>query len=69
MEINKEKLLRENASGCNDPTAYKALKNIEDEDERFHKLLYTIFYICKLADFEIEERIILTDRRTGKTWR
>lgn len=43
MEINKEKLLRENASGCNDPTAYKALKNIEDEDERFHKLLHTIF--------------------------
>ena len=69
MEINKEKLLRENASGCNDPTAYKALKNIEDEDERFHKLLHTIFYICTLADFEIEERIILTDRRTGKTGR
>lgn len=69
MELSKEKALRENASGCNDPTAYKALKNIEDEDERFHKLLHTIFYICKLADFEIEERIILTDRRTGKTWR
>lgn len=39
------------------------------EEERFHKLLHTIFYICKLADFEIEGRIVLIDRRTGKTWR
>ena len=58
MEINKEKLLRENASGCNDPTAYEVLKNLEDEEERFHKLLHTIFYICKLADFEIERTIL-----------
>ena len=61
--------LRKNASGCNDPTAYEVLKNLEDEEERFHKLLHTIFYICKLADFEIEGRIVLIDRRTGKTWR
>jgi hypothetical protein len=51
MEINKEKLLRENASGCNDPTAYKALKNIEDEDERFHKLLHTIFLYLQISRF------------------
>ena len=68
-EATDDKDLRKNASGCNDPTAYEVLKNLEDEEERFHKLLHTIFYICKLADFEIEGRIVLIDRRTGKTWR
>lgn len=69
MLNKKDKDLRKNASGCNDSTAYEVLKNLEGEEERFHKLLHTIFYICKLADFEIEERIVLIDRRTGKTWR
>lgn len=69
MLNKKDKDLRKNASGCNDPTAYEVLKNLEDEEERFHKLLHTIFYICKLADFEIDGRIVLIDRRTGKTWR
>ena len=52
MLNKKDKDLRKNASGCNDPTAYEVLKNLEDEEERFHKLLHTIFYICKLADFK-----------------
>lgn len=51
---------RRNAEGYSDPTAYEALKNIErEEDERFHRLLHTLFYLCELADFEIEGRIIL----------
>lgn len=60
---------RKNAEGYSDPTAYQALKNIVDEEERFHKLLYAIFDICELADFEIEGRIVLVDKRSGKVWR
>lgn len=60
--------LKRNASGYYDPTAYEALKKVED-DERFQELLHTIFYICKIAGFEIEGRIVLTDIKTGKTWR
>lgn len=45
---------RKNAEGYSDPTAYQALKNIETEEERFHKLLHMIFDICALSDFEIE---------------
>lgn len=60
---------RRNAEGYSDPTAYQALKNIETEEERFHKLLYAIFDICELADFEIEGRIVLVDKRSGKVWR
>ena len=61
--------LRRNASGCPDPTAYQAIKNIDREDENFHKLLHTIFYICNAAGFEIEGRIVLIDKKTGRIWR
>lgn len=60
---------RKNTEGYSDPTAYQALKNIEMEDERFHKLLYAIFDICELANFAIEGRIVLVDKRTGRVWR
>jgi len=61
--------LRKNASGYSDPTAYRAIKNIDREDENFHKLLHTIFNICELSGFRIEGRIILVDEVTGKVWR
>ena len=33
------------------------------------ELLHTLFYICELADFEIEGRIVLIDKQTGRVWR
>lgn len=60
---------RKNLEGYADPTAYEAIKNVEKEDERFHKLLHTIFYLCELAGFQVEGRIVLVDRRSGKVWR
>ena len=51
------------------PSAFEALRNIDKEDERFHRLLHTLFYICELADFEIEGRIVLIDKQTGRVWR
>lgn len=65
----KDKDLKRNASGCYDPTAHKAIKNVNKENERFHKLLHTIFNICELAGFEVSGRIILIDKRTGRIWR
>ena len=60
---------RRNAEGYPDPTAYEALKNIDrEEDERFHRLLHTLFYLCELADFEIEGRIILVDKRNAVSY-
>lgn len=58
-----------NAEGYSDPTAFEALRNLEREEERFHRLLYTLFYLCELADFEIEGRIVLIDKKTGRIWR
>lgn len=58
--------LRKNAEGYSDPTAYEAMKNLDKDDERFHKLLHTIFDICELAGFHLEERIVLRDEQTGE---
>lgn len=60
---------RRNSEGYLDKTAWEAIRNIEDDDERFHKLLGVIRDICDLAEFRIEGRIVLTDKKTGKTWR
>lgn len=60
---------RKNAEGYSDPTAYEAMKNIDKEDERFHKLLFTIFNICELSGFQVEGRIVLVDKENGKVWR
>ena len=53
---------RKNAEGYNDPTAYNAIKNVEQEqdkdDMRFHQLLNTLFSLCELADFHIEGRVV-----------
>lgn len=61
--------LRRNVEGYSDPTAYQAIRNIDMEEDRFHKLLDTIFTLCELSDFHIEERIVIKDKRTGKIWR
>ena len=60
---------RRNSEGYLDKTAWEAIRHIEDDDERFHKLLGAIRDICELAGFRIEGRIVLTDKKTGKTWR
>ncbi len=69
MEIMNDKDLRKNGEGYSDPTAYEAIKNADKEDEKFNKLLHTIFYLCELAGFQIQGRIVLLDKRTGKVWR
>ena len=67
--MKNDKDLKYNASGCLDMTAYEAIKNIEKEDERFNKVLHILKSICDIADFSIENRIILKDNRTGRIWR
>jgi hypothetical protein len=65
----EERKLRRNGSGYSDPTAYAAIKKADLADERFHMLLGAIYNICELSGFELEERIVLRDKRTGKVWR
>lgn len=58
-----------NSEGYKDATAYQAIKNLEKEDEKFQKLLHMIFDICELSGFEIEGRIVLVNKKTGRIWR
>ena len=58
-----------NSEGYTDLTAYQAIKNVDKEDEKFQKLLHTIFDTCELAGFEIEGRITLVNKKTGRIWR
>lgn len=39
------------------------------DEIRFRKFLNTIFCLCELAGYHLEERIIVKDLRTGKIWR
>lgn len=57
-----------NGNGYPDPTAYAAMQKSNSEEQRFYKLLHTIFYIVKIAGFDLDGRIRLIDRRTGRIW-
>lgn len=61
--------LKKNAEGYPDPTPYQAIVNIESEHERYRKVIGCILRICELSGFELEERIVLKDKRTGRIWR
>ena len=61
--------LRKNGSGYIDKTAYDAITHIDKEEARFRKLLDTIFNICELSGFHIEDRIVVKDKKTGRIWR
>lgn len=57
MNAKNNRFSRDNAVGA-------------DRDyERFRKLLALIFKMCDLAGFEIEGRIVIKDKVTGKVWR
>lgn len=57
-----------NEYGYSDPTAYAALRALTRDEQRFRKLLRIIFAACDLAGFELEGRITLVDRRTGRKY-
>lgn len=43
----------ENKSGCKDPTAFQATKNISEEEQRVADLVWVIKAIARWAGFEI----------------
>ena len=61
--------LKRNGSGYYDPTAYKAMKNLTEEEKRVNKVIKTIQAVAHLAGFDIEGRIVLIDNKSGKEWR
>ena len=48
---------------------WASMSDSEKERVRLHRLLKILFYICDLAGFHIEERIVLRDKYSGNVWR
>lgn len=70
MDVKKDPHF--NGSGYYDPTAFKAISSVDRDaktEAAVKKLLATIFYICDLAGFHLENRLELKDKKTGKIWR
>ena len=67
-----------NASGYVDTTAHDALNNViedmqrvpsNDPDARNNKMIKAIKQLIDLAGFDLMERIVVRDRKTGKIYR
>ena len=62
-----------NSSGCPDPTAYAAMRNIQREekpiDEAAHKVVTTIKSILDLSGFELVGRIQIQHKKSGKIYK
>ena len=60
---------RYNASHCLDMTAYRAIENIEAERRYVGKIMKTIFNILELSGYELDGRIAIRNKSTGRVWR
>ena len=62
-----------NQSGCADPTAYEAIKNVSKEEQelekKVHKLVNVIKFIIDWAGFDLIARIEIKDKKTGKEFK
>ena len=61
-----------NEEGYMDLTPHDAIENIDREAKekaRVAKLIHTVQYICSIAGFYVDERIVLRDKVTGRVWR
>lgn len=67
--------LQKNGSGCKDPTAYKAIKNVDKEsshdtiDDILNPLIKAARAMFDAAGFEIMGRISLKSKSTGKEYK
>lgn len=61
--------IKRNGSGYYDPTAYKAIKRLTEDEKKVSRVIKTLQAVAHLAGFEIEGRIVLVDKETGEIWR
>ena len=57
-----------NGEHYRDPTADGAIKKIRYEEERVNDTITIIKKAARLGGFKIVGRIVLKDKRTGRTW-
>ncbi len=47
----------------------KHVRRVDEETERFNRIIHIIKSICDMAGFSVENRIVLKDNNTGRIWR
>lgn len=55
----------------NDPTANLAVGKVTTQEHKTaaNKVIKAIFCLCDAAGFEVVERVVLRDKKTGKIWK
>lgn len=68
-QYDRDRELRKNGEGYPDPTAYEAIRRADGDVVKFRKTIGAIRRICELAGYDLEEHVVLKDRKTGRVWR
>lgn len=58
-----------NHEGYRDPTAYDAIKNITDEEEKVAVLIHIIKTILRICGFDLIRRIEIRSHKSGREYR
>ena len=58
----------ENKYGCKDPTAYEAINNIEEEEQRVADFIKAIKILARLCGMEITSWISIKVKKSGRTY-
>lgn len=58
-----------NPEGYHDPTAYHAMQNISDEEDRVNVLVHIIKQILRLSGFELVRRIEIRSLKTRREYK
>lgn len=58
-----------NPEGYRDQTAYDAIKNVMEEEEKVSILIHTIKSILRICGFELIRRIEIRSLKTGREYR
>lgn len=73
MQLGNKDNPKFNSEGYYDPTAYEGTKEIIKEEalqqKRVNDLVYVLKYIIDKAGFEMGNRVVLRDKKTGKEYR
>ena len=68
LNVNDTNKIKE-AFEQNENKPHNEIPRRSKDSIRFFKTLHTIFHIAELAGFEVQGRILLKDKKTGKVWR
>ena len=58
-----------NPEGYRDPTAYDAIRNITDEDEKVSILIGIIKSLLRICGFELIRRVEIRSLKSGREYR